>query len=666
MPDSTTEGLGEPLDLGQQLVKKGLVRTEAVDECLRLQRDLQKQGQDPVPRLGELLVERGYVSREQVLAALAEQDKEILWCPKCGIRVNVRRRPDVQAYKCGRCEGTLTAPPESSLAVADSSIIVVSREPLPPEVEQAGQDPARRFGKYVLVAEIGRGAIGVVHRAWDTYLNQYVALKRIKPPPGVPLEGDRWRETRVFSLLKEARNAIRLRHPNIVTIYDVGRVHREYYISMEYIEGRTMADIIRLAAERGAITPFYESPRRWIVLMRDLSRAVHYAHTRPSPIIHCDLKPSNVLVDSNEKGFILDFGLAKDLRSMHRDAAGTVSGTPSYMAPEQASGRTDEIDARSDVYGLGAILYELLTGRPPFSGNLADVLHNVVNQRPPRPSDVVPSPARENREPGSTTRRLMRIPPELEELCLRCLEKERDKRYQTAKLLAEELDRLLHHERSTRRHKVAGPAPSSGPPVDIARAVEDSAIFRQLQESTRKTTTRLTALTGVVLAFLVLLTIIVAVTLTRGTSLPPMTTDPQSPGHPTYAGPADAFASAAEDAPWMTRLRERVGQAADRARPKLEPLQLRTATLGAAEILKANSEKAVVFVDGHGADVLWAAFDPRQFVRIAEQGLAPLEPSDRFALGIYCRNAGLDAEARAFFAGLSGTPFESLAKRYQK
>jgi serine/threonine protein kinase len=614
-----------------------------VEECVRAQREMQVTGVAPIPRLGELLVQRGYLTQHQVIEALAEQDKAILWCPRCGIRVNVKRRNNVEAYKCARCEGTLTAPPGDALSVADSSIILVSREPLPEEVITAQNDSSKRFGKYILLSEIGRGAVGVVHRAWDTYLHQYVALKLIKPPSGVPAEGDTWRETRVFSLLKEARSAVRLRHPNIVTIYDVGRVHREYYISMEYLQGATLAELIKAARDGGQVSPFYENPKRWLHCLRDIARAVHFAHTRPSPVVHCDLKPSNLFVDHGGRGYVLDFGLAKDLRSMERDAAGTVRGTPSYMAPEQASGRVDDIDPRTDVYGLGSILFELLTGRPPFIGDLVDVLHKVVTSAPERPSQVVSAPVG-----GDSSARLLRVPPDVEEIALRCLEKDPIRRYQTAKELAEALDRCLRESKTQRREKVTASEPPPPPPASKSGFVASIAAAAVIAGIVGYAIGGKGATPDDVRRDLD----------AQAASFRP---DLALKNYRTLTG--DDIDRAVGETEWIDRLQRRLVDELNRHHPMVERVTLRSGALGRAEVLKATNEGIVVLSDGRVAEIGWPAVDPKQVVAFAERLLASPEPADRYALGLYCHRNGM-AGARAWFESLAGTSFETSSRRY--
>ena len=650
MPGSTTPLPDEAFDLGQVLVRRGLVRQEAIDECVRLQRELQQTGSTHIPRLGELLVERGHLTQQQVIDALAEQDKAILWCPRCGIRVNVKKRTNVEAYKCARCEGTLIAPPENALSVADSSIIILSREPMPAEVQQASKDASKKFGKYLLLGEIGRGAVGVVHRAWDTYLSQYVALKLIKPPSGVPTDGDAWRETRVVSLLKEARSAVRLRHPNIVTLYDVGRVKREYYISMEYLQGGTLSEVIKAARDQGQVSPFYENSKRWVHCLRDLARAVHFAHTRPSPIVHCDLKPSNVFIDNAGRGYVLDFGLAKDLKSFEREAAGTVRGTPSYMAPEQASGRVDDIDPRTDVYGIGSILYELLTGRPPFVGDLIDVLHQVVTIEPKRPSEAVSGPST-----GESSSKMAQVPSALEDICLKCLRKLPEDRYQTAKEVAEALDRVLKSERTARRVKVEA-APAAEPAVAVApiapigkagwlpaaAAVIGIAIGAVIGMTWRSPESGLESVRRDVER--------------QSASFRPdlaLENYRKLSGIAAKGGAATAVELAAAEAEWIDRLQKRVIDETNRTRPVVEGL----------ELLKATVEGLVVFAEGRGSEVGWAAVEPGQVVELAGRVLGTPTAEDQVGLGLYCLRNGMKDEARRRFESLVGTPLESAGRR---
>jgi serine/threonine protein kinase len=418
-------------DIGQILLRLGAVTAPQLDECLKIQHSM--AGQAHVPRLGEILLQKKYTTKEAIQKALSEQNKRVLLCPRCNIMVTVSLRADAIGYKCGKCETILIEPsPDRADDSIDSIIIVNSSLPVPPEVQEARKDPGKRFGKYIILAEIGRGGIGSIYRAWDVYLNQYVALKRIKPPPQG--SGRALRHTRVASLMNEAHNAIKLRHPNIVSIYDIGRIDDEYYISMEYLDGRTMIDEIQDCKKAGKVSPFHDQPRKWLGVLYETAQALHYAHTRPVPTLHCDLKPANIMVTKEGRTCVLDFGLARQLGEIKVEQ-GIVSGTPSYMAPEQAAGRNDLLDARTDVYGLGAILYELLAGQPPFTGEVMDVLKRVQDEKPKAPSELA-----WGRDPATgSSRRMLLVPPELEALCMRCLSKDSAKRPLSSLIFAEEI-----------------------------------------------------------------------------------------------------------------------------------------------------------------------------------------------------------------------------------
>jgi serine/threonine protein kinase len=253
-------------------------------------------------------------------------------------------------------------------------------------------DPATpRFGdRYVLLDEIARGGMGVVHKARDLVLKRDVALKTIKS--GELAGAD---EIRRFEV--EAEAAAQLKHPNIVSIYEIGEHDGQHYFTMELVDGRSLAALIREKEISPGMTAKY---------VRQIARGIHYAHRRG--ILHRDLKPSNVLVDGKHRVHVTDFGLAKRIETDSTlTATGQILGTPAYMPPEQASGQHDEVTIRSDVYSLGAILYELLTRRAPFEGESAiDVLMKVVNETPPKPRTLNPD-----------------VPLDLETICLKCLEK---------------------------------------------------------------------------------------------------------------------------------------------------------------------------------------------------------------------------------------------------
>jgi hypothetical protein len=271
----------------------------------------------------------------------------------------------------------------------------------------------RYFGDYELLEEIARGGMGVVWKARQTSLKRDVALKLIR-------DGALAGPDQVARFLREAEAAANLPHPNIVAIHEVGEHGGQHYFSMDYVEGCDLGALVK----DGPL-----SPRRAAGYLKTIAEAAHFAHQRGT--LHRDLKPQNVLIDASDRPRITDFGLAKFLNHDSRTTqSGVVMGSPSYMPPEQAAGRHGDIGPASDVYSLGAMLYELLTGRPPFRGStpmatMIDVLE----------ADPI-APRRLNAD----------IPPDLETICLKCLEKSPSARYATARALAEELDRFLKGE----------------------------------------------------------------------------------------------------------------------------------------------------------------------------------------------------------------------------
>src|SRR5262249_45393244 len=193
------------------------------------------------------------------------------------------------------------------------------------EVRLASRHPSARFGKYVLVRELGSGGIGRVFLAWDPFLSQYVAVKRLR----TDIEGKTPEELAEHRrmLIQEARSAIRLRHDGIVSVYDVGRIDNEPYISMEYVDGVTLHDRIQTLLRSGAPSPFFADPKATLAILVELARGLDYAHTLPTPLIHCDLKPSNIMIDREGHARILDFGLARTVTPDLKGEAEYISGT---------------------------------------------------------------------------------------------------------------------------------------------------------------------------------------------------------------------------------------------------------------------------------------------------------------------------------------------------
>ncbi|MBI5369002.1 MAG: protein kinase [Planctomycetes bacterium] len=301
----------------------------------------------------------------------------------------------------------------------------------------AGAGPAlvsRRMGDYLLVRELGRGGMGVVYEAVQVSLNRRVALKvlNLTSQDGTAIE----------RFKREAENVARLNHKHIIRVYGAGNVDGVYFYAMEYLDGRSVADLARhepLTARRAA------------ELVAQAADALHFAHA--NNIVHRDIKPANLLLDREGNLVLTDFGLARDIGAQSLTATGQVLGTPHYMPPEQAEGKLDQVDARSDIYSLGATLYELLARRPLFDGDsIGAVLRKVIFE-----------------EPATLRSAPHDVPRDLETIALKCLNKEQERRYGSALALKEDLDRWLRGEpivaqrmgplergwRTVRRHKLA-------------------------------------------------------------------------------------------------------------------------------------------------------------------------------------------------------------------
>lgn len=309
--------------------------------------------------------------------------------------------------------------PNAPVAAAPHDATLASQHPQAVAYQQAiqqaapGAAPAASFGDYLLLEPIAKGGMGIVYKARQQKLNRIVAIKMI-------LAGRFADRTDVERFYAEAAAAAALSHPNIVAIHEIGEVGGQHFFSMDYIEGRSLAALVR----ENPLTP-----QRAAEYVKTIAETMQFAHDRG--IVHRDLKPSNILLDLQERPLITDFGLAKQVSNQSQlTMSGAIIGTPSYMPPEQAAGDAALVGPCSDIYSTGAILYELLTGKPPFrAATPFETVRQVIETDPLSPRLVNPN-----------------VPKDLETICLKCLQKEPTKRYESSQALAAELHRYLKGE----------------------------------------------------------------------------------------------------------------------------------------------------------------------------------------------------------------------------
>jgi tetratricopeptide (TPR) repeat protein len=320
---------------------------------------------------------------------------------------------EIDPRRCPRCGRALAPDRSQGLCLPCLAGVAFGAELSSSPGLPASLGTLRYFGDYELIEEIARGGMGVVYRARQKTLNREVAIKLL-------LHGALASGQDVDRFRAEAAAAASLNHPNIVSIHEVGECEGQHYFSMDLIAGRDLAAI----TQAGPLLA-----RQAAEVVAQVAAAVQHAHDHG--VLHRDLKPSNILMDAEGQPHVTDFGLARRLEdAVSLTQTGSLLGTPGYMAPEQAAGQKNLIDARSDVYGLGAVLFHVLTGRAPFTGESAtDILRQVVEQEPLAPKLLNPS-----------------IPLDLETICLKCLNKEPERRYADAAAVAEDLGRFLRHE----------------------------------------------------------------------------------------------------------------------------------------------------------------------------------------------------------------------------
>src|SRR5216110_2923384 len=337
-------------------------------------------------------------------------------CRKCGAKIF----SDAPEGLCAKCvlKTALMMPPDAPVAARDDggpAANVEANAAAAPHSKKAARavELLGELGDYELLEEIGRGGQGVVFRARQKSLNRTVALKVISL-------GQWASKAHLKRFRLEAEAAARLEHPGIVPIHEVGERDGSCYFSMKFVEGGQLDEVVRRAPM---------SIRQAAELIAKVARTVHYAHQHE--ILHRDIKPGNILLDGKGEPHLTDFGLARLVESESTVTRTLeVLGTPSYMAPEQAVGNNARISSATDVYGVGAVLYQLLTGQPPFAGGTTyETIKLLLDTEPRQPRLWNP-----------------KLDRDLSTICLKCLEKDPQRRYSSALALAEDLERWLKHE----------------------------------------------------------------------------------------------------------------------------------------------------------------------------------------------------------------------------
>lgn len=603
--------------LGKALLERGLLSREEYEDAERARRASGRP-------LADILVEKSYLGRVQVQDAVAALEKRVRFCAKCNAPVYVTRAM-AEGERCPRCLGPVQWQEEAVVAQIQDldSLVQLTRDELPAEVLAARQDASRIFGKYILVRELGKGGAGIVQKAWDTMAGEYVALKFIREQAHAAdstVAARRLRQEQIMDLLQEARAAMRLRHENIVAVRDIGRIGQQFYIAMEFVEGRTLSDHIRESQSRGLISPLYEDPTAYLAILRDMANALHYAHTFPRPIVHCDFKPANVLINGKGVPYIMDFGLARVLGGRHDPGEEEkIRGTPAYMAPEQLSGKPEEIGIWTDIYALGATLYELVAGRPVFTGEPLEILLKAMRDTPERPTEVV---ARVKDRRHESTKIITKI-TKLEEICLRCLAKDPKNRYPTARVVAEELQTVISAVEAGQDSRVLPARVLEAQARAEIHRVDEQITQMKLEEAVHEAE-RLGQKRG-------------------DTRMRLRLADRQ------------------QQVAFLEQLRARMVDRLNEKRPTFARLKLLGEVLDGVEILKATPKKIIVLVGEGSRELAWSDLPAAQTVAIAE-ALGMKDAEDRLALGILCHHSRQVDLAVSYLTSLDGTPYQEVAR----
>lgn len=365
----------DPAKLGNMAVARGWVSPAQISECLDLQKSRSSGAAQPA-LLGEILLERKYLTPERLQWLLLHQERYIVECPHCKARLLAPELPPGTKTHCTKCRKPLVlAGPGQSPRAAEGPVRAETVPPPPPIPE----DPmiGREIGGYRVEGKLGAGGMGIVYKARQIALDRTVALKFLKA------EGEASTDF-IERFKREAQAAARLNHTNVIQVYDAGHEGDTLFFSMEFVEGETLSSVL----DRQDRIPAARALR----IVREVAKALAYAHQHG--VIHRDIKPDNILVTKDGGVKLADLGLAKvkDTQEAHKSLtiSGEVMGTPYYMSPEQTRD-TRSVDARSDIYSLGATFYRMVTGEPPFPGNSPfEVMANIQKGPVPNASERFP------------------------------------------------------------------------------------------------------------------------------------------------------------------------------------------------------------------------------------------------------------------------------------